>query len=65
MLSLVQLYRCANPDATDQEFQKALKRTFLQEILTKLGREIFISNNDPYVMTVTYQNLLEFAPNAS
>lgn len=64
MLSLVQLYRCANPDATDQEFQKAVKRKFLQGIPPKLRRAIFIFNNDPYVATVTYQNLLEFARTA-
>ncbi len=54
MLDLVQLYRGANPQAVDAEFQKAVKRKFMQGISPELRRAIFVYNSDPHAVTVTY-----------
>ena len=64
MLSLVQLYRSANPQTPDAEFQKSVKRKFLQGISAELRRAIFVFNSDPHSTVVTYQRLLEYARNA-
>lgn len=64
MLSLVQLYRSANPQTPDAEFQKSVKRKFLQGISPELRRAIFVFNSDPHSTVVSYQRLLEYARNA-
>ena len=64
MLELVQLYRSANPQVPDAEFQKAIKRKFLQGISPDLRRAIYVFNNDPHSVIVSYQRLLEYARNA-
>ena len=64
MLELVQLYRGANPRATNPEFQMSVKRKFMQGIPPELRRAIFVYNSDPYAVTVTYQRLLEYARSA-
>ena len=64
MLELVQLYRGANPQASNDEFQKAVKRKFMQGISPNLRRAIFVYNSDPHAVTVTYQRLLEYARSA-
>ena len=53
MLTLVQLYRSANPNATDRELQTAVKRKFLQGISPKLRQAIYVFVNDPHSGTVT------------
>ena len=64
MLSLVQLYRSANPNTPDNEFQKAIKRKFLQCVSPELRRAIFVYNSDPHSNIVNYQRLLEYARSA-
>ena len=41
MLALVQLYRSANPNAVDREFQMAVKRKFLQGVPPKLRQSVY------------------------
>ena len=64
MLALVQLYRSANPNAVDREFQMAVKRKFLQGLPPKLRQSVYVFVNDPYSQTVNYQRLLEYTRNA-
>ena len=64
MLSLVQLYRAANPYVTEQEFQRAVKRKFLQGISPELRRAIYVFCNDPHALIVSYQRLLEYTRTA-
>ena len=64
MLSLVQLYRSANPDAPDREFTKAVKRKFMAGISPELRKAIFVFVNEPHNVGITYQRLLEFARTA-
>ena len=64
MLQLVQIYKASNPQATDAEFQRAVKRKFMQGISPELRRAIFVYNSDPHAVTVNYQRLLEYARSA-
>ena len=64
MLSLVKLYRAADPDATDANATKAIKRRFMGGIANEVRQSIYIFCNDPYAATVSYQKLLEHARNA-
>ena len=64
MLALVQLYKSANPNAVDREFQTAVKRKFLQGLPPKLRQSVYVFVNDPYSQTVNYQRLLEHTRNA-
>ena len=64
MLTLVQLYKGANPNAADAEINKAVKRKFMQGIAPELRRAIFVFVNDPYAIVVSYQRLLEYARTA-
>ena len=64
MLELVQLYRSANPGAPDREFQKAIKRKFIQGISPALRRALYVFCNDPYSVIVNYQRLLEYTRTA-
>ena len=64
MLSLVQLYKSANPHVTNQEFQRAVKRKFLQGIPPELRRAIYVFCNDPHAIIVSYQRLLEYTRTA-
>ena len=51
MLELVTLYRSANPNAVDREFQMAVKRKFLQGLPPKLRQSVYVFVNDPYSQT--------------
>ena len=64
MLELVQLYRAANPQATDAELRKAVKRKSMRSSSPELRRSIFGYNNAPYDAIVTDMNKLEYARNA-
>lgn len=64
MLSLVKLYRAANPDANDDVATKDIKRRFMNGISNEVRQSLYIFCNDPYGTTVTYQNLLEHARKA-
>ena len=59
MLEILKLYRNANPDATGNMLDAALKRKFLQGLPPNLKRNIFIFCNDPYNTGVTRDQLLE------
>ena len=65
MLDLVTLFRSANPDAPDREFQKSVKRKFVQGISPALRRALYVFCNDPSSVLVTHQQLLEFARTAN
>ena len=65
MLDLVTLFRSANPDAPDREFQKSVKRKFMQGISPALRRALYVFCNDPSSVLLTHQQLLEFARTAN
>ena len=58
MLDLLRLYKNANPMATAEVLDVALKRKFLQGISPDLKKNLFIFCNDPYGETVTREDLL-------
>ena len=64
MLSLVRLFKTANPDAADDTASLAVKRKFMQGISPELRRSTFIFCSDPFATTITYQQLLEGARKA-
>ena len=64
MLSLVRLFKAANPDADDGAASLAVKRKFMQGISAELRRSTYIFCSDPFATTVTYQQLLESARKA-
>ena len=64
MLSLVKMYRAANPDATEPTSTLAIKRKFMHGISPDLRRSIYIFCNEPYAPDVNYQKLLENARKA-
>ena len=59
MLSLVKLYKAANPDAQDAGMTLAIKRKFMHGISAELRRSTYIFCQEPYAETVSYQTLLE------
>ena len=63
-LSLVKLYRTANPTASTEDINTAIKRKFLNGVSLDLRRSIFIFCTNPYVTSVTYDALLEAARKA-
>ena len=64
MLSLVKLYRTANPTASTEDINRAIKRKFLSGVSPDLRRSIFIFCTNPYATSVTYDALLEAARRA-
>ena len=64
MLSLVKLFKAANPEAADDAASLAVKRKFMQGISADLRRSTYIFCSDPFATTVTYQQLLESARKA-
>ena len=61
MLSLVQLYKCANPNVADQVFQTAVKRKFIQGISPELRRALYVFVNDPsYAIIVSCHVVLGY-----
>ena len=64
MLSLVRLYKAANPDVADATASLAVKRKFMQGITAELRRSTYIFCSDPFSADVTYQQLLEGARKA-
>ena len=64
MLSLVKLYKAANPDASSAVTTKAIKRRFMNGISANVRQSIYIFCNDPHASTVSYQRLLEHARKA-
>ena len=59
MGDLVRLYRAANPNSSDQEKCRNVKRRFLSGIPATLKRNVFVFCNNPHGDTVTVDNLLE------
>ncbi len=59
MNSLVKLHRSANPNSSEQELARNVKRKFLNGIPADLKRGIFIFCNDPHAATVSIDSLLE------
>ena len=53
MLSLVKLYRTANPTASTADINRAIKRKFLSGISSDLRSSIFIFCTDPYVTSMS------------
>ena len=64
MLSLVKLYKAANPDAADPATTLAIKRKFMNGISQELRRCTYIFCKEPFDAGVTYQDLLEAARKA-
>ena len=64
MLSLVKLYCTANPTASTEDINRAIKRKFLSGVSPDLRRSIFIFCTHPYATSVTYDALLEVARKA-
>ncbi len=64
MLSLVKLYKAANPDTADDAASLAIKRKFMNGISSELRRYTYIFCKEPYNAEVTDQNLLEAARKA-
>ena len=64
MLSLVRLYKAANPTINGIQYEAAIKRKYLQGISPDLRRNIFVFCNNPYDETVTREKLLEHSRNA-
>ena len=64
MLSLVKLYRTANPTVSTEDINRAIKRKFLSRVSPDLRCSIFIFCTDPYATSVTYDALLEAARKA-
>lgn len=58
MLRLIRLHRTANPDSTDAEMTRNVKRKFLNGISSEVKRNIFIFCNNPHSTTVTVDALL-------
>ena len=59
MLILLRLYRAANPGASPDDTNTAIKRKFLQGISPELKRGIFVFCTDPYASTVSREQLLQ------
>ena len=59
MLDLLLLYRNANPNATANTLDQAIKRKFLQGISPEMKKNLFIFCNDPFAPAVTRNSLLE------
>ena len=64
MLDLVQLYRGANPNASNAEQSRAVKRKFMQGIPSNLQQAVYIFANDPFAATVSHRTLLDAARSA-
>ena len=64
MLSLIKLYRAADPDGSDTIVTKAIKRRFMGGISSEVRQSIYIFIYDPHASTATYQNLLEYSRKA-
>ena len=64
MMTLLSLYKLANPNHTPEITLAAIKRKFMNGISDDLRRNIFVFCNDPYNANVTREQLLGFANNA-
>ena len=64
MTLLLQLYKAADPQATTNVINHAVKRKFLQGISDTLRRNIFIFCSDPFDEKVSHQDLLKASRDA-
>ena len=59
MVSLVKLYKAANPTVSAEVFDTAVKRKFLQGISPVLKKNLFVFCNKPYDPATTRDKLLQ------
>ena len=59
MLSLIKLHRAANPNSSDADHTRDVKRKFMSGISPELKRSVFIFCNNPHEGTVTIDALSE------
>lgn len=59
MLALTRLHRAANPNSSDEELARNVKRKFMNGISPELKRNIFIFCSNPHATTISVDSLLE------